>query len=452
MTGDPLIWSVVAQAAWVAPVALGAALAAEALGQPRIVGAMVAGLLLGTGVLGQLAPHLHQRLVTGGHHERRALQQYEHEQNELLVMLMQRGYDDRGAKVFQDSAVAGIELRQRALDRAVAHRDRARTILMLLAAAALVLAGGLALAEPRPAPQLTGAGLAALGAAVTVALFSAGAVLLLNHWLTSAEAVVGGWALAAVALAAGLPIHAKLEPLTPGDDTPALHAATVRWLALGAWAAAAALIAEYERRYQSLGVLVFTVCVVTIGMHTAHLLRRKIAEAFARDAVSLTLILALAAAGAWTLGVHPLAALAIAALACPIATGPDAALGRRLAGLAAPVVAMMAVLRIDPAHDFNAWLLLAALIVIGDGKAVGAWLAARGLARRDGLAALHLGAATCAGGALLLIVAWLLHARRIIDGPVYTAVVLAELIVMLLYRPVLAMAAAMREAGHAPAD
>lgn len=451
MAGEPLAWSLVTQAAWVVPVALLAALAAKAVGQPRIVGALVAGLLLGPAVLGQVAPNLHQRLVTGGYEEHRSLRQYLSDQNELLVKLRSRGFDVEASKDFQAQAVKGLHLRQRAYDEAIALRDRSHALLTLFAAAALALAGGFLLAGPKPAALLGDAGATATGAAVIVVLFSAAAVSLLDHWLTGPEALVGGWALTAIALAAGLPIHAAIAAAGPDDDTPALHAATNRWLILGAWTAAAALIAAYGRPVHAVGVGVFTVCVTTIGLPVAHLLQRKMADAAARDALSLVLIAVLAAVGAAALNVHPLAALAIAALACPIVADTDAPLARRLAELAAPIVALLVVLRIDPVQHFNPWLLLAALVVLGDGKAIGAWIAARFWARRDGEEALHAGASVFAGGAVLLTIAWLLHLRGIIDAPVYTAVVLAELILMIFYRPVLAMAAALRETEQTPA-
>ncbi len=445
MAGNPLIWSAVAQAAWVVPVALVAAMVAQAVGQPRIVGAMLAGLLLGPAVLGQAAPDWHQWLVVGGHAELRDMRRFEKEVNENMVGLMHRGYSARALKNMQTHAESGIAQRQRAYDRAVATRSGGRSVLMYGAALGLVLAGGLLVAGPRPAPLTADAGAIAAGAAVTVVLFSVAAVTLLGHWVTARQAAVGGWSLVAIALAAGLPIHASHAPAAAGDEHPALHAATVRWLLLGAWSATAALLAVYERPVHALGVVAFAVCVPAIGLPTTRLFERKIGDPVVRDALSVVWVVALGAVAAGASGVHPLAAVAIAALACPFVAGADAPFTRRLVEFAAPVVALLATLHADPARHFGLWLWVVALIVIGDGKALGAWVAARLLARRGGLASLHLGAAASAGGAALLAIAWLLYHRQVIGAPLYTAVVLAELVIMVLYRPMMAMAATLRQ-------
>ena len=119
--------------------------------------------------------------------------------------------------------------------------------------------------------------------------------------------------------------------------------------------------------------------------------------------------------------------------------GPTA--GDRLLWFVAPVAAALVAMRVEFAAP-STWLVLVAAVVLGDGRAIGAWLGARLLAGRSTGTGLRVGVANSVGGPLPLAVAFALHAGGIIDPALFAALVLAAGLTTLLATPTMRLSRA----------
>jgi len=501
---DPaLLTIVVKQLSVVIALALVGAAAAERLGSFRWLGGLVVGCLLSSAVAGTVAPGGYQRLFIGGAAERAAVARAEqgvaeakHRVDQYIAELQATGVTD-GHVVSQRSLKRAewVEPAARALAAAqarltAAKARHARVRLALTWAAALLAAAGAGMATRwrRWWPTLADAIPVALSAAVVAGLTAAAGAALLGRlndpaggeatfWLVG---LMIGCGIGAVPLAGHWVERLDRHGAAPSlDDRAALAQATALLLALAAMVALAAMPAagllehaatdagggesptafEQVRWAAMIGAIALAALALAGG--------RWLGGRFGGPTTRVILALALATTGWFALAIHPLPLAFIAGLiaadgtqqpprqsqapsinprpgAFPLKTrrtDAEHTAGDRLLWLAGPIIAALVAMRVD----FNApsiWLVLVTALVLGDARAIGAWLGARLLAGRSTGTGMRIGVANSVGGALPLAAAFALHAGNLIDAPLFNALILAAGLVTLLAPPTLRLARA----------
>lgn len=498
--------AIVMQVLLIVPAAVVAGALAERLRLPAVLGAVVVGLLVGPGVLGQASPGMYERLFVGGAATGERIEQLRAEREAERRLLIDIDVTDTEVERHAAETERLLDpLRQ----RQAAERAAVRTAFELWSGAVIglaLLAAGMATPIGRLRSWLIDATGPAIGGLAVVALVGAGAA-----WLLGMAAADGGrtWLIALLlgAAAASWPVpawvRAGLDPTPVGGAGPAkgaignrpgpaglederpLQAATpllmtlVVWVLLGGGlvglgdgAGGAAAVGWTVAATAGLAIAAVG-AVGPLAAVAARRLRMRTREA---DALRVLVGLAVAAAAWGATGTHPAAAAVIAGLtiACigrgkeqdeaaadrstagcanePGASPWGAAAGRlwAWAGLAATAAIAS---RIDFAElDATGWsvagwlgLLVAVLLTAGDGKAMGVLLGVRLGANRGWRAALRIGSATAAGGPMTAIVAYLLWRAGAADMALLAALVAAAPIMAIFARMALGLA---REVGR----
>lgn len=184
-------------------------------------GATLAGLLLGPGVFGGLAPAAYERAMLGGQVERERLQTLDAEHVTQREALSSSGVSEVAIAELDAEHAARRQPMAEALDRAVSAERAAWAQLAATVAALMAVLGGVSIGpDRRVAGERGGTGsvvagvLAGLVAGLTIA---AGLV-----WLTAASrglALAAGGAIAAGSVVAGVPMRWVARP---GRERPAM--------------------------------------------------------------------------------------------------------------------------------------------------------------------------------------------------------------------------------------
>jgi hypothetical protein len=293
------------------------------------VGGIAAGLVLGPGVLGRIAPEVHDRLFGAAPAEFAAWREAERAVEATQFVAGSAGVDPASARVQVETLVAETEVRRAAWHAAVERARRPFALVAICLAALVFLLGG----SVRPSDAEASEGGRRRG-------------ILLGAWNACVPAV-----LAAVAL----------RWLGEPAWSPTMFAAMAA-VAAGAWPLEGADRASARQALPGGERIV----------RTAALLANAVA-------------LALFAAAAGLAAPHPLAIPAVVALAAAFALGPalgsflpDDRLVRTVLAVLVPSLAALAALRVEPFLDFR-WSLLVVLALIADdgrwlGGTLGSWL------------------------------------------------------------------------------
>ncbi|MBI1372276.1 MAG: hypothetical protein GC159_05885 [Phycisphaera sp.] len=434
---------------------------AEWLGQPRLVGALLAGVLLGPMVFGDLAPETYERVMVGASAERAAL----HEMDVNTA----KAIDDAKAIQVTEVYVKQLEAErpkklaplQEALDRAEAEASRPLGWAVLGAIVVALLAVGrrtsLFWATPRfhaPAMGLTGVLICGALTCWLIPLLgfgpSEGSSMTADLWLMGA--LVGCGATAAPWLVSR-PTGAPPEASAAASVTDAMlaSAALVPFVAAGYVIDAAWRLAPVDDPSQALswgsltivsGVAAAAFLVLLLGMPALLGARRQrwVIRRYEPAGIA-TLVVTVTVATMWfaaTLGWHPAVGALIAALV--LSTQPavaqflDRTLGPVADYAAEPLVIAYIGTQLTFA-GFSPWLALVVLILFGDGKAIGAmgvgWFALRQSAEQ----AFRTGTAIATGGFIPLVIALMLRQANVIDDPLFASLVLANLVTAVVAGP-----------------
>ncbi len=452
-------------AGWLAVVAVVLGLPAGALGVrwglPRLVLPAVVGLLLGPAVLGEAWSEGHRALMTGGCSEHRV---YESRRAALEDELASFADDitPEGADEARAMMAAELEPLREAVDTAEADRaDQRRTLTWVFVCAALACCGALA-GWSNIRATMTEAALLGL-----FMLLGAGLAAFAGAWVLDRLAVVPdvadrlpGLVLGCAAVAT--PIGARLlatfgkdELADVIDDRPALVQGAAVMLSMIVFVglamttppppeSAADTVANVQHldlvAALATGGLVVVAIIVGFMLHDWR-------PATGADPPGLTaqVVMAVLLGGVAILsGVHPAAAAWVVGLTLFVAE--PGGLVERLERLVTPVAALLVATRVE-LSQFNVWLLLAALIAFGDGKALGMAMSARLFGGRGWASALRMGATVAAGGIVPLAVALVLLEADLIAQPVFGALVLTTIIAAAMARPIMAMVMKLEPAG-----
>jgi MFS family permease len=379
------------------------------VGMVRILGGVVAGMLLGPAVLGQSPPDWHESLFGGGTPAQRELREYRAERESARRRLEATDASETALREFdQETERRLAELRS---DAQEAGRPYRRASLAVAAAAVgIALLGAGALASVRgllPAIGTAGpAGLLSLLTPAALAAF-AGWAMLRTRWLTpdgaDHTAWLGGMALGCgvAAVPPGRRLLAWVGPIREGEEAEALR----RSVRAAAWASGGAALlvvavllvvradpsepaafGGMPHRYLGLGAL----AALAMGAICGHLLRREDGPASARPPW-------------WFLPAEGLLFAAVGA-------------------------------RVPLLTEFDWLLVLVVLLLFGDGKSMGMMLGAKLFAHRDWLEGMRMGTVMAAGGVVPLAVALLLRVGGVIDGALFVALVLAAVLTAVLSR------------------
>lgn len=440
MDQETLLTGLALQAMWLVPAGLLGGAVAAALGQPRLVGGLLMGLVLSPAVLGHLAPHVDTHLRHANAAEQVELETYAAKRNDMRLKLLSTGITEVAVELFDEVTEEQVAKLQQAADDTAARQRDARRVAVLLAGGLLVLLGGFLLNERKWAAFVPDALGVSGGSLIGVAALLAPAAWLLGRWPTDQAGLLATLGWLAAATVAALPIH--LARRVDDDAGDVHHAAGVLLYAL-AWVGVATLLGYANGASWPWVAPVFAAAVLVVGRPVAGGLASMTQPGATRDAIVLVFIVVVTAGGVGVLQQAALPMLAIAALAFGVTTtrnGEHDSPARRLVDLVAPVVGVMIAAQIDYAAHFSGWLLVACVIVAADGKSIGGAVGARLAANRPTGVAMHIGAMLSTGGAVALVVAWLLHDQQVIDSTLLGAIVAAELILLLACRPVVAMA------------
>jgi len=441
----------------------------EWLGQPRLVGALFAGVLVGPLVLGSVAPDWHQRAMVGASAEREALHAMEKQNAEELNVAESIEVTSVYIDNLKEQHAARIAPLREAV--AVAARDAQRplkwTVLIAIVIGIVATSRHGALYAARDAlaqPAVAGlVGVVLCGAATCwlVRLFgftpvdeSANAEL----WLMG---VVVGCAATAAPLLPGARARLADEPPLRLNVDAMLFMATLFMLVLAGLLAidagrpdSAAVAAGDETRLVMnwttlgidaaviaalIGVFLFVLPSVVAKAGTRWVMREVDAGSAAVIVAVVTLALMWMAADLkWHIAAGAMIAAAVFAAQPVLARRIDAGLAPIADYVAEPLVLAYIGSQLT-FTDFNWWLALLLLILFGDGKATGAMAAAWFTQKRSALQSLEVGTAIATGGFVPLVVALLLHESGVIDTPVFAALVLANVVTAVLSGPMIGL-------------
>lgn len=388
MTGEAITVLMIQGLALLAGGLIGGAIA-HRLGTPRLVGALLIGLLLGPTVMGRVAPGAYRYLIAGGYEQYDQLRRFDRERAEGRRVLRETGVSEAAVDEYDAETRRQRQTLQAELERGEASHEAAFFALTMLTVLPLLLAEGWHFGAARPrglARALPVALACVLTAAALAALF--GWLLLRTEWVDPEGIGRGVW-LGGIVLGC-----AAISPVTAGhllagrkdeQDRP-LEEATRGVALVGAIAVWAA-----------------------VAIAAARLAPAPM-DAFDHPITPFLPLLALA------LGV---AGFLLGAAVPPIG---------RTAFWFIPLEALLAAMlgaRVDLIVDFDWLLTLLVLIALSDGKSLGAVVGGGLFHRRSFWDGMRLGAAVGTGGPLTLALLLLLRAVGWIDAALMTALVLA---------------------------
>lgn len=455
---EPTLWALLLTQGLVLAVAgIVGAWAAGRVGTAPMVGAVIAGVVLGPTVMGQLAPGTYRMLFVGGHEVHQQIEQFKEEAEEARAALEATGVTPIAIEEHDAVVAEELERLEAELEQARGPHDQTLAIIAVLGLGFVMLSATRGVTRLGPwRPLLPAAAGIAVGSAALAALTAAVLVALLA-WLGRFEAPalwIGGIAVGCAAAATPIPTAAlqgrRGEPLDHRLLQITAWCITFILLAIIATLAAApADAAPAERVTSALGVLMVIAVAFALGPIVDAATDRFVAATSdgSRTPPALTgfvlvvlLGIALMVVG-YTFATVALAVFVVATAlrrshhACASIGG----LGDRAAqGLFSPMLMALAGLHVHLLTDFDWLLALAVLIAFGDGKALGALLAGRG-SSFSWPVAIKSGAALSSGSATPVAIALLLLLTGIIDGPAYTALVLAALVLAALALPSMRM-------------
>ena len=399
--------------------------AAQRVGLPRIVGGVLAGMLLGPMVLGEISPGAYHYLFAGRYQLFELEQEFLNERHAAREVLEATGVTPVALVEFD--AQTRAELRQMRIDADVREGpstpQRVTRALTFAAGAAVLAAVGLAaplrrfrrdVIEPLPT---------ALGSAITAGVLAAclGWLLIYFRWVEPARpslwlaGMAAGCAVAAAPIARRLIERLNFDYQSPPPEPPVNGTLPV---ARHAWNAAA------------LSVLLAMLAVVVLAAWPVV----ERSEQWVSRIVPLGY-----AAGALIVLIASMVVAALALQGPPRPRRKPGGAWSGLFGVGEPLLLAIAGLHLNFTLGFSWLLLLAAWLAFGDGKALGGVLGARLIAGRPWPEAWQIGVLLAPGGATTLLVALLLRQAQVIDHELYAALVLAAVIAALLAGPELSL-------------
>ena len=431
------------------------------LAQPRLVGGLLAGILLGPTVFGRLAPECHEYIFLGTADQRQTLETHMHEREQTRRSLADTGVTSVAVEEFDRRAAAERFEFERALADAQSQQTANLRRLVMWLALPLFLLGAAAEVRDRRVVQFWRDAVP-VGVSVVViagALAAGAAWLMLGQgWIDAPPASPTAWSTGLVlgCCIAALPLSRRLlsrlrrKAESPeADETPEIvrGAAAVNvmlvWLAI--LIIVPVLVVDGESHVASIALRSVIVNIATIVILAAiatvvvrglvdpivgYLQQRAQLDRAWSGSVTLLLVIALTAAMGWALswrtaacGGALLAGFLVAA--SPHLRGVAGGLESLTRGVAAPIIVAFAALQVDFVSHFDWVLALIVLVLCGDGKALGAMVGLGVVAGRSGVASLRTGAALSAGGVMPVAVALLLHQAGLIDAPVLAALLIA---------------------------
>ncbi|MHB1157872.1 MAG: cation:proton antiporter domain-containing protein [Phycisphaerales bacterium] len=403
--------------------ALGAAWLARRVRLPGWTGALMVGLALGAVLHSHWSGLSFEPFFIGGQPQMHAIEKYTEQHRGERRALVETGVTNEAVRELDRQHAAAMQpLIDAHAAEVTRHHDATRVLTLLIASLLLLIVAGDKPKRPGDAlPVALGAGLC-----ISVAAYIAAWLLLKSDPMQ--------WALlTAGCAAAALPIS-KRYLAGFDDDSRALLTSVAWWLLT----IALAISAGVHPKFGPSPVLML--CFLTLTL-IARACDAMLARA-ASPQPAWRLLIALALAAAWLRLTHgtslPGALLPEALLPGAGALLPGAwIVGQVLIGsnfdpralmrLIGPIVALLVGMSANVLADFHPWLVLAALVALCDARALGAWLMIRllGGRGRDGLRS---GAILAVPGPTPLVVAWFLHDSRVIDAPLFNALILAALI------------------------
>jgi len=348
----------------------------------RLVGGALAGVLLGPGVLGRIAPERHEALFLGG-------SAWAAELERRAVIAERVGVRDP----------VEVELRSAWEQASAAHR---RPLRFAAAAALALLAAGQGAAARRAAhPRLGDAphGTSILTLGTWTALLPAGLA-----WIVGTRFTDGG----------------AIEALALGGA-----------VAAGAWRPGAGDLREADRAERGGGRLVVAAAAVATGLAllgpgAAAVLAAREASAGAAQPIALAAILA--------------AAVGLAIAGSGLVAGRGArggtSAGRLVAAgtgaVAVPLAGGLAGVHVDPLADAAFWPVVLLLVISGDGRWVGGWIGLLSLGGRRLPTAIRLSGGCLAAGPVQVAMVALAAGEDLLPDRLAFAALLGGLAVELL--------------------
>ena len=403
--------------------ALGAAWLARRVRLPGWTGALMVGLALGAVFRSHGSGLSFEPFFIGGQPQMHAIEKYTESHRCERQTLVGTGVTDEAVRELDAQHAAELKpLIETHAAEVRRHHDATRTLTLLIAALLLLIAAG---DKPR---RLGDALPVALGAGVCISGAAFGAA-----WLLLADSPQPGIRalLTAGCAAAALPISKRYLTGCNEDDR-ALLTSVAWWLLTIALAIPA--FAQSKIGLAPMLMAAYLVLALLARACDAMVSRGD------KPRAAWRLLIGLAFGTAWLMldqggmkglqgpsSLPPGVLLPGAAwLAGQVLIHPNFD-PRTLMRLIGPILALLVGMSVNVPVDFHPWLALAALIALCDARALGAWLMIRllGGRGRDGM---RCGAILAIPGPTSLVVAWFLHDLQVIDGPLFSSLVLAGLI------------------------
>lgn len=433
-------------------------------------GAMIAGLLLGPAVLGQLSPYLYRLAFNGGPEAVRIEKQmteYQASQKQARDKLVESGVSE--AAVVEHDADTGKSLQQFKADlQKLEDRDREeRHNLYYFGAVGWLIIAGLGAHLGRYRQFIVDALPPTILALALVTLFGAGLLWLLRtalpEYLDQRNLSFDGITMVSVicicaccALPCGNPAIARLKQKdSPIHDLPALASITVVLLALISCGALAVIRYAYHGMDHSeqspttfmigavwvVGVTVVMLGLVGPGLRWAFRYFRITDRSWGLRIALGAIFVACLYVG---LGSHPIwaALLAAVTLSWTIETPCDnQSPGISDEALPWPgiILAVIAMMEFGDWRQANVLMVLVALVIMGDGKAIGSMLAVRWFGGRSWKEAMRFGVALSAAGPMTVLLMYGLYIQGPINQTLFASLLAAALILAAMNRPVLAL-------------
>ena len=419
---------------------------------PGLVGALLAGILLGPTFFGQIWPDAHRRLFVGGTEQWSRLQERSGEfEADLKAMA---GVTPVAIELAKQQQAAELRRLQEQVGEAQDHHQRGLWYVVAVGAIPLVLLRAGLRGLPRGGGKGFGAALpVVLGAWLLSMIAAAGFGLLLirSGWLKVPEADRQLWLIGA-ALGCGavsLPLSLRDKREAIGSAIAELGALAALGITLLVWVVLVGVGGAAGHRVSSatdldLGALgdhatgAAIVCLLCLWPLRSALRRWPSPTLPWILVPALMLVGAVFGPGAMWLGALA-SGLALAGGPRDSKDETGQPLDEACRQALEPFVAAFVGLQLNLLTDFDWLLFLLMLIATGDGKAVGAMAAARWMAGRSWWDSLRVGTCLCAGGTVPLIVAYALLEQRIIDAALFCALVLAVAVTATFAGPMLRM-------------
>lgn len=439
---------------------------AERLGTARIVGGLIAGLLIGPSLLGKVAPDADRWLWKGAQTELAQLASLEAEYESAVKASIISGVSEIHREILKEEYEPRIgEVASKVSRAEWAHESHTRALMIIAIVLILVACGrnapmhGFAGLLPRATAIMLGAvALPLIGGMVLWETLGAGRFAIAFEYLSWDDWI---WAAGLAALA--IPISPRLLNglgSSAADDSPSRLLPVMQAATALASIFLIVYLAAATHWLDSMGEInvppsvpsVVLALTTFVGGFAAALAISffgfRVLEG--KRAINPSGVIGLL----FSASVLPLAgaayadvSMAVGALAAGLAFGalPSTAeiVKRHLApiadGIALPILCAYIGTRIDIIPHFDWVWVLIALILFSDGKALGVMLVGRYVCRLDWRASMRMGTILAAGGALPLIVALMVYEAGIIDQTLFVALVIANAVTAAFAAPVLRM-------------